>query len=104
MSLELYCGALGIFDLDVDDATTAEVDDLSAVTWTFRLLGADNETLELTGVYDQPTVTVECPAATSATIAPGLYLWHLVAAQTGLDDIVAGEGVLVVKSYLTDVS
>ena len=102
MSLELYVGALAVFEFDMDDLTTDDVDDFSTVTWNFIVLGADDEVIETAGTYIQPTVTVEISSEVSATVEPGIYLWYLIASQDAVDDIVAGDGTLVALEYPND--
>ena len=98
-SLQLYVGGFVEFEFAVDDPTTLDIDDLSAVEWAFRILGADDEVVEVAGTYDYPTVMVEIPAATSETIAPGIYQWYLVALQNDVDEIVVDDGILLARPY-----
>ena len=104
MNIDLYSGAQGVFEFLVDDITTAEIDDFSDVTWVLRILGETSH-IEVLGSYVYPNARVSVSSAVSETIEPGHYRWYLIAQRIGEDEIVAGDGVLTVRSYpVEDVS
>lgn len=104
MNIDLYSGARGVFEFLVDDITTAEIDDFSDVTWVLRILGETSH-IEVLGSYVYPNARVSVSSAVSETIEPGHYRWYLIAQRIGEDEIVAGDGVLTVRSYpVEDVS
>lgn len=99
MMLEQYVGAYGRHEFTVDDVTTEGIDDLSAVTWVLRVLGAAGAIADFDCTYTQPTAICELSAEDSARLAPGFHRWFLIAEQAGQDDIIAGEGTLKMLSY-----